>query len=138
MIRVLAPGGVLILVEPWHGALARLVFPRLFASEGYEPDARSWDAAEDAGPMSKANQALSFVVFRRDRALFEAEFPELEIVEERPHFHATYLASGGVNFRALVPTWGMGAVEFIERLLAPFDSVLCLQQAIVLRRRAAS
>ena len=87
--------------------------------------------------MSLANQALSYVVFRRDRARFEAEFPGLEIVEERPHSHVAFLASGGVNFRALAPAWAMGALEAVEDALRPLDRWLALQQLIVLRRRAA-
>jgi SAM-dependent methyltransferase len=138
MIRVLAPGGVVVLVEPFHGPLARLIFARLFTTEGFDPQAPAWEAAPGAGPMSLANQALSYVVFRRDRALFEREFPELEIVVEKPHAHLAYLASGGVNFRALAPAWGMGAVLLAERMLAPLDGWLSLQQAIVLRRREES
>ena len=135
LTRVLKPGGVAILMEPAHTPLARLVFPRLFASEGYEPEAPTWDGDTDAGPMSRANQAAAYIVFVRDRKLFETKFPELDIVDVKPHAHVAFLGSGGVNFRALIPSWAMKPVIEVERLLTPLDSVLGLQQAIVLRRR---
>ena len=135
MTRVLAPGGVVVLIEPWHGPVARLLFPRLFATEGFAPDARDWEGSGGGGPMSMANQALSYVVFRKDRARFEREFSALQIMIEQPYSHITLLASGGVNFRALVPEWAMGALETLERALEPLSAVLSLQQVIVLRRR---
>ena len=136
MLRVLAPGGVVVLIEPWHGPAARLLFPRIFATESYEPEATEWEeGSRTGGPMSRANQALAYVVFRRDRARFAREFPELEIVAEQPYSHVTLLASGGVNFRALAPRWAMGALETLEGILGPMSGLLSLQQVIVLRRR---
>ncbi|MBX3133296.1 MAG: class I SAM-dependent methyltransferase [Gemmatimonadaceae bacterium] len=132
--RVLVPGGGAILIEPYYGPFARWLFPRLHASEGFDMDASTWESSAVAGPFSDANQALSYIVFKRDRALFEAEFPGLAIVHERPHTHLQYLLSGGVNFRQLVPSFLGGALVAAERLLAPIDRWLALQHTIVLRR----
>lgn len=135
MCRALAPGGGIVLIEPYHGWLARRVFTRLHASEGFDTAAAGWESSAAAGPMSLANQALSYVVFRRDRKMFEAEFPELEIVAEQPHTHLLYLLSGGVNYRALAPSWSAAAIEWLDRALAPLAPLLALQQTIVIRRR---
>jgi len=88
--------------------------------------------------MSGANQALSWVVFTRDRRRFEREYPELELVVDRPHTHLRYLLSGGVNFRQLIPSSFGGAVANLEEVLAPFNRWLALQHTIVLRRRGSS
>jgi hypothetical protein len=85
--------------------------------------------------MSSANQALSYVVFARDRALFEREFPQLELMLDQPHTHLTYLLSGGVNFRQLVPSWAAPSVELTERLLGPLNPLLAIQHSIVLRKK---
>lgn len=134
LTRVIAPGGGAILIEPYHGALARFLFRRLHESEGFDEHAASWEAAADAGPFSKANQALSYIVFRRDRATFRAEFPLLDIVLDEPHTHLRYLLSGGVNFRQLVPTEAGPLLGAAERLLSPLDRILALQHTVVLRR----
>lgn len=135
LIRVVAPGGGAVLVEPYFGPFARWVFPRLHASEGFERDVPGWDAEARQGPMSKANQALSYVVLVRDRAIWEREFPQLELVLDRPHTHLAYLVSGGVNFRQLVPNWCGPAVGWTEKALSPLNPLLALQHSIVLRKK---
>jgi SAM-dependent methyltransferase len=135
LVRVLAPGGGAVLIEPYHGFLARFLFRRLHASETFESDAPSWESAEPIGPFSSANQALAYIVFERDKAEFEAAFPELELVAVQPHTHLRYLLSGGVNFRQLVPSAADPVLVALERALAPLNGALALQQTLVLRRR---
>lgn len=134
LTRVVRPGGGAILIEPYHGPAARFVFRRLHATEGFDMDAASWRRA-GGGPMSDANQALSYLVFVRDRKIFEREFPELELVFQRPHTHLLYAFSGGVNFRQLLPDWSGAALAAFERWLAPLDRILALQQTLVVRRK---
>lgn len=132
--RVLAPGGGVVLIEPAYGLVARWLFPRLHASEGYDVEA-GWEATGPAGAMSNANQALSYVVFVRDRAVWEREFPFLEVVADRPHTPLLYWVSGGVNFRSLLPAVCTGLVVGLERLLTPANRWLGLQHTVVLRKR---
>ena len=134
--RTLTVGGGAILIEPANGWLAGLIYPRLFKSEGYDKKMPGWHAAID-GPMHGANQALSDIVFRRDRAQFTAQFPDLEIVYEAPlPNYVRYLVSGGLNFPQLLPTFTIPALKLLERLLMPLHRVLALHHVIVLRKRA--
>lgn len=134
LLRVLHPGGGAVMIEPFHGPLASLVYPRLFASEGFDKRAAAWETPM-GGPMSGANQALSYLVFARDRARFEAEFPGLRIVEARPLTSALrYLLSGGLNFRQLVPGWSAGALRGLERALSPAARFWALHHVVVLRK----
>lgn len=133
-IRVLNPGGGVVLIEPYHGLLARWLFPRLHPSEAFEPDAPTWESEGARARMSGANQALSYIVFKRDREQFLHEFPELELLEDHPHTHLSYLASGGVNFRQLVPNRCIGLLRGVERMLSPFNRWIALQHTIVLRK----
>ncbi len=132
--RILVPGGGAILIEPYHGPLARRLFKSLHTSEGFDEHAVEWEAPDMAGPFSKANQALSYLVFTRDRARFEAEFPALSLVLDEPHTHLRYFLSGGVNFRPLIPAAAGPLAVLAERLLAPFDRWLALQHTLVIRR----
>jgi SAM-dependent methyltransferase len=135
VLRVLHPGGGVVFIEPFHGPLARWVFRRLHASEGFDVDAPGWEAGGPTGAMSNANQALSYVVFTRDRRIFEQEFPHLEVVADRPHTHLWYVASGGVNFRQLLPRGAIPLIRLVERLLAPFNPWIALQHTVVVRKR---
>src|SRR5687768_9471234 len=62
LLRVLGSGGGAILIEPYHGPVARRVFSGLHASETFDTEAPSWET-NSTGPMSAANQALSYIVF---------------------------------------------------------------------------
>jgi SAM-dependent methyltransferase len=81
--RVVAPGGGAILIEPYYGPVARVLYRHLFASEGFDMNAPEWTTELD-GPMHGANQALSYIVFKRDRARFARAFPQLRLVHNRP------------------------------------------------------
>jgi SAM-dependent methyltransferase len=134
LTRVLAPGGGAILLEPYHGWLASWLYPRLFASEGFDKCYPDWDVPA-TGPMNGANQALSYITFERDRERFEAEFPALRLVHSEPVTnYVRYLLSGGLNFRQLVPGWTVPVLRAVERLLRPASSALALHHVIVLVR----
>jgi SAM-dependent methyltransferase len=134
--RVLSVGGGAILLEPYHGPLAAFLYRRLFKQEGYDERQASWETPA-MGPMNGANQALSFIVFVRDRAAFERRFPRLEIVRLEPvRNHLKYLFSGGLNFRQLWPDEAVPGLTRLQALLAPFDRWLALHHVIVLRKTA--
>ena len=136
--RTLVPGGGAVLIEPAAGPFAAWIYPRLFASEGYDRDAAGWESAV-GGPMSGANQALSHLVFDRDLERFKAEHPGLEIIHRDVLGNwPRYLISGGLNFRPLLPAWMAGIVRLAERLLWPLRGLLGLHRVIVVRRRHES
>ena len=88
-------------------------------TEGYNPYQARWETEESAG-MTGVNQALSYIVLERDRAMFEAEFPNLRIAHQAPIAnHLRYLLSGGLNFRQLVPDVFDRPLRGLEALLLP-------------------
>lgn len=132
--RVLHPGGGAILIEPYHGPLARLLYKRLFASEGFDMSAPGWITAVD-GPMHGANQALSYNVFRRDHERFERDFPALRLVHARPLPNALrYFLSGGLNFKSLVPRVLDGPLRAVEGALRPLSRLTALHHVLVLQK----
>lgn len=132
--RVLRPGGGCILVEPYHGPLAALLYTRVFDSEDFDKQQTGWE--HEGGVMTDANQALSWIVFERDRTRLAREFPDLEVAhQERVSSYLRYLLSGGLNFRQLVPDLLIGPLRTLERWLSPLDRLLALHHVIVLRKR---
>jgi len=133
--RVLVPGGTCVLIEPYHGPIAGAFYARLFETEGFDRMQKTW---EDIGRsiMHDANQALSYIVFTRDRSLFEQRCPTLEILVEEPLTNwPRYLLSGGLNFRQLVPTRSAPLLRALELVLAPAARWLALHHVIALRKR---
>lgn len=133
--RVLVPGGTCVLIEPYHGPVAAAFYARLFETEGFDRSQPTWDD-DGRSIMHGANQALSYIVFARDRALFAQSCPTLEVVVEEPLTNwPRYLLSGGLNFRQLVPTRSEPLLRRCERLLAPAARWLALHHVIALRKR---
>jgi SAM-dependent methyltransferase len=133
--RVVAPGGGVILIEPYYGPVASFAFKRMFVSEDFDKTMSSW-TTDATGPMYGANQALSYIVFDRDRTRFEGELPNLELVEMFPlSNYLRYLLSGGLNFRQLVPSFTEPILRAVEWTLTPARRVLALHHVVVLRRR---
>lgn len=134
MERVLEPGGGVILLEPYYGPVASFLFRNLFHSEGYDKGFPHWETPS-TGPMNGANQALSYIVFVRDRAEFEKEFPNLQIVhQEVCNNYLMYLMSGGLNFRQIWPNQALPVLKLIQKILSPFNRWLGLHHVVVIRK----
>jgi SAM-dependent methyltransferase len=132
--RVLAPGGGVILLEPYYGPIATFLFKRLFKTEGFDKEFPSWETPF-AGPMNGANQALSYIVFVRDRSSFERKHPTLKIVtHELCGNYMEYILSGGLNFRQLIPNWMSPLVIFFQFLLSPINRWIALHHIVLIRK----
>jgi SAM-dependent methyltransferase len=127
--RCVRPGGVIAMVEPWISPWSRIVYTRLH-HEPCLPDAIDWSFPA-TGPLSSANEALAWMVFERDRAVFEAEFPLWRIETVRPMMPLRYLASGGVSMRSLVPGFAFTPMRLIEKA---FERPAAMFAHVVLRR----
>jgi len=99
--RCLRPGGSIVMVEPWVSSWSRLIYGHLH-HEPFVPDAADW-SFPSSGPLSGANGALPWIIFERDRAKFQREFPGLAIRAVEPSMPFRYLVSGGVSMRPLMP-----------------------------------
>ncbi len=128
--RCVRPGGVIAMIEPWYSKWSQLIYTRLH-HEPFRPEALTWEFAP-TGPLSGSNQALAWLVFHRDRAIFEHEFPQWRIETIRPFMPFRYLISGGVSMRSLAPAFSFAAIRALENLLGP---VAAMFAHIVLRRR---
>ncbi len=113
--RCLRPGGSIVMVEPWVSTWSTLIYTHLH-HEPFNPGAQDW-TFPDTGPLSGANGALPWIIFRRDRKQFEAEFGDLRIESIRPFMPFRYLVSGGVSMRQLMPEATFGLWRGFESCL---------------------
>ncbi len=134
--RTLQPGGGCILVEPYFGIISRILYPYLFTSEGFDLRQREWIGSDMQGAMTGANQALSYIVFKRDRHIFEQRNPGLELVYDQVlNNYIRYLMSGGLNFRQLAPSFLISFFKAVEWLIKPMGRITALHHVIVIRKK---
>lgn len=132
--RTLIPGGVITMIEVAHTPFARFFF-RNFHPEPYDDSRREWSFGQQDSMMD-SNQALSWMVFVRDRDRFEKLYPGLviEILDFTPWF--AYLLSGGVTKRYMIPRFLVPLLFGIEWLLTPLRPLFALHWHIRIRRQA--
>lgn len=131
--RCLHDEGRVIMIEPWVTAWSRIVYKYLH-HEPFKPDSLTWEFAT-TGPLSGANSALPWIVFYRDRQLFEKEFPLLNILKTVPIMPFRYIMSGGVSLRSIMPGFTFDLWRRLEMLLSRFNNNLAMFVIIVLERR---
>jgi len=113
--RCVKPGGVIVMVEPWVTAWSKLVY-RYLHQEPFRPDSAQWHFPH-GGPLSQANSALAWIVFHRDRRIFEKRFPRWRFTGLKLNGAVSYLATGGVTYRSFLP-------QKVVRLAADIESAL--------------
>jgi SAM-dependent methyltransferase len=130
--RILKPGGRVCLIEPYAGPLSR----RLIRPLHHEPwdETAGWNLPA-GGPLTAANMALPSIIFMRDRAQYDSEFPQLPVARIELHTMLLYLMSGGVSMRALVPSGLFKPLLYAEKLLAPAGRYLASMMTVELLRR---
>jgi SAM-dependent methyltransferase len=114
-VRTLRPGGRIAMIEPWNNGWSRRIYHRLH-HEPFEPNASSWKL-RGSGPLSDANGALPWILFARDNEKFKLRFPGLQIKQATPIMPFTYLLSGGVSMRNLLPGIAYPVLRSIEKML---------------------
>ncbi len=130
-LRCLKIGGRIVMIEPANTLWSRFIYKN-FHHELFDTQAK-WelDSLQETGPLSHGNGALPWIIFSRDRRIFENEFPSLRIVRMRNHTPLRYLLSGGLTLRQLVPSFTYPAVKAIEYA---FNNLLGMFQTIELEK----
>jgi SAM-dependent methyltransferase len=133
-LRCLKIGGRIVMIEPANTLWSRFIYKN-FHHELFDTQAKwEMDSLQETGPLSHGNGALPWIIFSRDRRVFENEFPSLRIVRMRNHTPLRYLLSGGLTLRQLVPSFTYPAVKAIEYALSPVNNLLGMFQTIELEK----
>lgn len=112
--RCIRSGGKIVMIEPWRTPWSEWIYRNLH-SEPFSPGSE-WEFPR-TGPLSGANGALPWIVFQRDRALFEEQHPQWSINRIVPMMPLSYLLSGGVSMRSLVPGWAYRPIRAVEQIV---------------------
>lgn len=130
--RCVRPGGRIAMVEPWVSPWSVLINKNLH-HERFEPSSKEWNF-DSGGPLSGANGALPWIVFERDRSIFEQEYPGLTVERIEPFLPFRYILSGGVGMRSLMPGFMHPFWKAIERIVSPLNRRMGMFALILLRR----
>jgi SAM-dependent methyltransferase len=130
-LRCLKACGKVVMIEPANTLWSRFVYKN-FHHEQF--DSQGWWGLEKRGPLSQGNVAIPWIIFCRDRVIFEREFPSLRIMSMRNHTPLRYLLSGGLTLRQLVPSFTYPFVKAVEGVLSPLNNWLGTFQTIELQK----
>ena len=130
--RVLKEQGRVVFIEPANTPWARFIYTR-FHHEIFDPNA-GWQV-DGTRPLLDGNDALSWIIFKRDKGLFEEKFPHLRIIKIYCHTPISYLLSGGFTLRQLLPAWMYFIVGGIELTFQFSGNLTGMFQTIVLEKR---
>lgn len=130
--RVLIPGGVISIVDCSHSFLARFFFSKVHP-EPYDDKTDSWSFPQ-TNSMLDSNQALTWNIFFRDREKFNHLFPMFSISKPTLLPWFSYLLSGGVNLRSMVPGFLVPIYKILDVLLRPVDRFFAIHWHLTIRK----
>ena len=113
--KSLVPGGRIIMIEPSNNIWSRLVY-KLVGHEKFDSKQKTWEF-ESNDPLLDSNQALSWIIFKRDYKKFKKLFPKFSLVKKKSMMPLSYLLSGGHTFNSKVGKFFIEIIRKIERFL---------------------
>ncbi len=116
--KSLLSGGRIIMIEPSNNIWSRLVY-RLVGHEKFDPKQINWEF-ESNDPLLDSNQALSWIIFKRDYKKFRKLFPKLSLIKKKSMMPFSYLLSGGHTYNTKVGKMLIMTIRKIERMF--FDN----------------
>jgi SAM-dependent methyltransferase len=137
--RILAPGGRLILVEPWITPFSYLIF-RFMHQERCDLSETPWLSNQaNAVPEKMAfdgNQAIPYLLFGpRHRSNTLNSLPALKLVALEPFCLLAYLLSGGFKPMNFLPQSLYPALSTFERATSPlWRRIAALRVVLVLEK----
>lgn len=131
--RVLPAGGGIVMVEPYWSPLAKYTYKNIHP-EPFDELSPDWKLAE-SGPMSGSNQALSYILLKRDKDKFQKLFPQFELVYHRPFGFIRYIATGGIWLDQKLPDFAFPVLKGFEYIISPLMPLVGLHHYFVLKKK---
>tara|TARA_Y100001978_G_scaffold185762_1_gene185002 strand:- start:66 stop:797 length:732 start_codon:yes stop_codon:yes gene_type:complete len=128
--KSLVLGGRIIMIEPSNNIWSRLVY-RLVGHEKFDTEQINWDFKSN-DPLLDSNQALSWIIFKRDYKKFKKLFPKFSLLTKKSIMPLSYLLSGGHSFNTKVGKVFINIIRKIERIT--FDNqfgifdIICIEK----------
>lgn len=125
-------GGGCVIVEPYWSPVGKFFYKHLHP-ENYDDKVKKWNF-ESSGAMSGANQALSYILLKRDRKIFDAKYPDLSVVYDRPFNGLRYIATGGLWLRPYLPEFMFPVLTKLEKTFWPLMYLFGIHHVFVIKK----
>lgn len=119
-IRCLVPNGRILIIDPYPGLLSVPLLKYLH-NEVFDLRQKDWTFAS-SDPLVHANNALAWIVFKRDRKIFEESFPMLKIELLEEHSPLRYWLSGGLTRFSVLPGCAFGGATILDKILVKLSA----------------
>lgn len=110
--RCLKPGAEMVIIDPAITPFSRFYYKH-FHVDRIDLKAREWGFGGN-GRLSDSNIALAWIVFLRDKEIFNRLYPDFVIEKIEYNTCLAFLLSGGLRIRQLLPTVVLKALFKIE------------------------
>jgi SAM-dependent methyltransferase len=135
-MRVLAPGGRLILMEPGLGLMGKIIYEWMHVEPVGKAKNVTWCAPEGWSPSEVdyyAAQGNATWIFTSNS--FAEYLTEWKIVEIKQIAAFAYAASGGYSGPQLYPTVAYPFIKSVEKILQLFPTLFTTRILVVLEKR---
>lgn len=130
--RVLKPGGGIVCVEPYWSPIAKFLYKNIHP-EPFDESAEKWELDLE-GPMSGSNQALSYILLKRDKEKFKRKYPQFSLEYQKPFGFIRYIATGGIWLKPKLPEFMFPILKGFEYILTPIMPFIAIHHIFVLRK----
>jgi SAM-dependent methyltransferase len=130
--RVLKAGGGIVCIEPYWSPIASFVYKNMHP-EPFDRKALKWQL-DGTSPMTSSNQALSYILLKRDNNLFRELYPNFKVVYRKRFGFIRYMMTGGIWLKQKLPNWMFPVLKAIEIVLTPFMPFLALHHIFVWKK----
>lgn len=129
--RVLKTRGKIAMIEPCNSFWARFIYT-FFHHENFDPKAK-WKIT-GKGRLSDANGAAPWIIFVRDRKMFNKKFPRLKIKLIDYHTPLAYLLSGGLSKPQMLSSLNYTFVKKIEDNFRRFNKKFSMFMTVIIAK----
>ena len=122
--------GRIIMIEPSNNFWSKFIY-KIVGHEKFDPNQISWNFKSN-DPLLDSNQALSWIIFKRDYKKFKFLFPMFSLSKKKNIMPISYLISGGHTCNTRIGKIIIKIIRKIERHF--FDNqfgmfnILCIEK----------
>ena len=134
-LRVLRPGGRIIIMDPYISVCSWLVYHFLHPEPvDFSQDPLALGPTKPGRKPFDANQAIATILFERSSRRFHELYPSMKKCRHHRLAFFAYPLSGGFEHRSLLPIWMIRHVLTLERFLGILSRYLAFRILVVLEK----